>query len=517
MNSKIAVTQNYLQAPPLFFVGLFLIVAILRAPSLFSPVLDPDETIFANAARMILDGGVLYHDFIDHKPPLLYYVFAFFMWVIDDLRFIHLVAICWVWLSCVLMYKILDLLYSENCAVLGALLMALFSSNLTLAATSETLMTLPILVAVFLFFGSCLGGNSCGLKIFFSGIAIGCASLIKHQGGVAALPIIILLFFSGQQIWRKLFYFCTGIALSYLPWFIMALYEGNLNEFIRWGYLVNLVYLDGGPDVLWVSGMLKNTFLFVIVTHLLLCIFAAKSIFDNFIEIVHTHNLNEHSKESFGLMWLLVSVVAVTMGFRFYRHYYIQLTAPLVFLAAPSLLDYLKKGILFKRVNSAIIWFLFLAPAIGMTLFFSWKIASRGYYHQSEAVADMIDYVIDNVAPNERFFLWGNYGNIAYASRRKDVSPFAHVALPLGNYDQGAIPDDYDVAILGQNDDFVGLVNLLKSSPPKIILDFQPSDFRDWGNFKISLFPALNAFIQKNYLVDSYPGGVVAYKLKRIE
>ncbi len=67
----------FLKQRALFFVGLFLIVAILRAPSLFSPVLDPDETIFANAARMILDGGVLYHDFIDHKPPLLYYVFAF--------------------------------------------------------------------------------------------------------------------------------------------------------------------------------------------------------------------------------------------------------------------------------------------------------------------------------------------------------------------------------------------------------------------------------------------------------
>ncbi len=56
-----------------YFAVLLLVVSFTRLPTLFNPIFSPDEAIFANVARAILDDGELYGSIIDHKPPLIFY------------------------------------------------------------------------------------------------------------------------------------------------------------------------------------------------------------------------------------------------------------------------------------------------------------------------------------------------------------------------------------------------------------------------------------------------------------
>ena len=59
----------------LFLVLLALTVAT-RLPAMVVPVFNSDETFLATQAHVIQQGGTLYHDAIDRKPPIVPYLYA---------------------------------------------------------------------------------------------------------------------------------------------------------------------------------------------------------------------------------------------------------------------------------------------------------------------------------------------------------------------------------------------------------------------------------------------------------
>jgi 4-amino-4-deoxy-L-arabinose transferase-like glycosyltransferase len=69
------VTRTHVPAP-IAFVGLFLAAFVLRLPVLFDSVVDWDESIYLLVADDVLRGRLPYTATFDHKPPVLYYVFA---------------------------------------------------------------------------------------------------------------------------------------------------------------------------------------------------------------------------------------------------------------------------------------------------------------------------------------------------------------------------------------------------------------------------------------------------------
>ena len=58
------------------FLVLLALTFVLRLPAFFVPVFNSDETFLATQAHVISDGGELYEDAIDRKPPLVPYVYA---------------------------------------------------------------------------------------------------------------------------------------------------------------------------------------------------------------------------------------------------------------------------------------------------------------------------------------------------------------------------------------------------------------------------------------------------------
>ena len=58
------------------FAVLLLLTAALRLPAFFVDVFNSDETFLGAQAEVIDDGGNLYQDAADRKPPLVPYLYA---------------------------------------------------------------------------------------------------------------------------------------------------------------------------------------------------------------------------------------------------------------------------------------------------------------------------------------------------------------------------------------------------------------------------------------------------------
>src|SRR5689334_6261921 len=58
------------------FLVLLALTFVLRLPAFFTPVFNSDETFLATQAHVLNDGGQLYQDAIDRKPPIVPYVYA---------------------------------------------------------------------------------------------------------------------------------------------------------------------------------------------------------------------------------------------------------------------------------------------------------------------------------------------------------------------------------------------------------------------------------------------------------
>ena len=58
------------------FLILLALTFVLRLPAFFVPVFNSDETFLATQAQVIEEGGELYEEATDRKPPLVPYIYA---------------------------------------------------------------------------------------------------------------------------------------------------------------------------------------------------------------------------------------------------------------------------------------------------------------------------------------------------------------------------------------------------------------------------------------------------------
>ncbi|MEY2582285.1 MAG: hypothetical protein QOE09_2134, partial [Ilumatobacteraceae bacterium] len=60
-----------------FAIVVIVVAAVTHLPGFVrTEVLNPDEAFLATQAKVINDGGQLYHDVVDRKPPLVPYLYA---------------------------------------------------------------------------------------------------------------------------------------------------------------------------------------------------------------------------------------------------------------------------------------------------------------------------------------------------------------------------------------------------------------------------------------------------------
>lgn len=193
--------------------------ALLLLPVVFFP-LSPDLAIFTYGGRVLLEGGEIYRDFIDVKPPLVYYLMAIVQLVFGDSEpGIRLFDFVWQLGVCIsLLFIVRRSGFSPRVAALSATLYALLYTSLSAASTMqcESFAGLLILWALFNFRKHPRRAAS----QFLCGLMLGLALCLKYTLAlvVPALLLYELLNSAGRMcvLLRRWTLIAGGLAVAVL-------------------------------------------------------------------------------------------------------------------------------------------------------------------------------------------------------------------------------------------------------------------------------------------------------------
>ncbi len=156
-----------------------------------------DQAVFSTAGDMILHGAVPYRDFLDTKPPLIYYLYASAIAIFGrDEWSIHAFDLTWQLVTAYYFFRILRRYFPADYALLAVSLTVILyaGSGFWMTAQAESFATLPSLLLL----DTTLRAGKSSRRTLLYGVLAGSASIVLLAlkftlvlGGAAALLFIL--------------------------------------------------------------------------------------------------------------------------------------------------------------------------------------------------------------------------------------------------------------------------------------------------------------------------------------
>jgi 4-amino-4-deoxy-L-arabinose transferase-like glycosyltransferase len=175
------------------------VVLLLGLPTIITP-LATDQVLYALGARTILDGGQLYKDFWEIKPPLVFLIYAIpFAVAGEHMEAIRVLDLINTLFAMAAIFLLSRRYFSERAAVLAAAFYAftyLARTNPSDLAEAESFMAAPLALAFYLYTPNA-SDRRAALRALGAGLLL---------GGVFALKSTAILFVLGlpaaELLWR---------------------------------------------------------------------------------------------------------------------------------------------------------------------------------------------------------------------------------------------------------------------------------------------------------------------------
>ena len=180
-------------------IKYYLISCLILIPSIFFPI-AADHSAFIQGGRVISDGGMIYSDFIDIKPPLIYYMFSFFEIIANNNTIIY--RLFDYLFQCLFLFsafkflpgKVSDKRIVYLFSIIYAFSYVVLNDRNTMQV--ETFMVLPLLF--YLSFSDIKKSN-----ILIRGLALGIMISLKYTFGLVILAFPIYYLFTGNRSFKK--------------------------------------------------------------------------------------------------------------------------------------------------------------------------------------------------------------------------------------------------------------------------------------------------------------------------
>jgi len=447
------------------------IVLVLHIPMFTTPVWDNDEAFIATVAEVMSSGGSLYVDVFDRKPPLVFLVYqgAFSLTGTTELWGPRLVGVGALTANAGLVAMFARRRFGDRAAVVAGLLAALTTATLlpgdAQSANFEVFM-LPGITAAMVLADRGRPG--------WGGLALGVAACAKQPALAALAPLAWLAWHTSRM--RAIALLALGTAV---PLAVAALAFGP-RDFVFWVFSGNEGYLDVGGD--WnraLSRMLRMTVWIAALNAALIALLPAA--------------WRDRSANIDVWLWLASGLVAASIGFRFWGHYYWQMLPPLCILAAGVLTQHLPR----LTVPVLTITSLVALGAVGAALV-------KPDVPPAEPWKPVADYVAENTESDDRIFVWGHIPEIYWASGRLPATQLVTTGFLTG-HTGGRPPDRVGVhlAVPGVWDDFMAR---LEAEPPDMILVATASGIRSAQHYPPEKFPRFARYLERYELVDRING-----------
>lgn len=530
--------------------GIVIVSVALRPPR--NVFFDNDEGVYAAAAMMVLDGKTLCKETWGDRPGIVA-IYALTMAIFGySLTAIHSVAIVFVLLTQLFLFKIVSRLFDKYSGYAAALCYGIFSttyqSEHVLAANCELFMVLPATISIYWVLKSCQERKIWGF--FLVGVFGALAALIKQvaildtAGGClfVAIPVVV------------------GYAKAHLP----GLRRGRRpagqpppEQTLRWLLLAAALVVAGlavvlGPVFLyfWLEGALPDLkeqvwgwyrdYRGVIRPSLMLLAFRLNTgtlITDNWllwslalagaVGVVVAPADRERDGQASRLPRLLLvcwagfALLGVCAGRRFWAHYYVQAFPPFAALAGAALWAAVRDwsgGRWRQRKNlavGALLLFGTVMPVtkyhgLGKTWLRRWLDLDlkKGYlehWHECEAERKAGEYLRQHTPETAKIFVWGFDAWVYFYAQRQPASRFVACTKLIGFMPCGALDElvpRRDATLqwkLWQED--------MDKNRPEIIVDASASGLGySFDRFPTTAFGPIRRLLEDEYeMVETIP------------
>jgi 4-amino-4-deoxy-L-arabinose transferase-like glycosyltransferase len=448
------------------------LATFVRLPAFFVDVFNSDETFLATQAQVIQDGGNLYHDAADRKPPLVPYVYAagFELFGTNDLWSVRVLAIGAAALTALLVAVEARRRYGRRAAWCAGLLcvfaLVAFAPQDGQAANFEIFM-LPAMTASVL-----LARRG---RTMSAGAAVAVATLAKQTGALTLAPVLYLA-------WRARGRRGVADALGgfTLPIALVAAALGA-GQLFYWTVLGNGSYVS----VETASTVVLASFVLMTIGWIgcnLPIVWRLPDAWRRRRDVARDGGTDLDL-----WIWLASAFISVMVGLRFFGHYYLQLVPPLCLLTAAAL----SKGP--RRIAVA---------TLAFAAVFAIAFSAAGYFMRpfgpEPPYQTVSRFLAAHTQPTDRVLVWGSVPEIYWASGALPASRLITTNTFLAGNHPGRPPED---AAPEESDPEVWdwFFQDLTLHPPRYIVDTAPAAIRGAEWTPIDRFPRLEALLRAQY------------------
>tara|TARA_R110000782_G_scaffold235939_16_gene322054 strand:+ start:4013 stop:5620 length:1608 start_codon:yes stop_codon:yes gene_type:complete len=487
----------------LFWVGIIFVYILLRIQPIGIP-LDRDEGVFGLIGRTIIEGALPYQDGIDHKPPLVFYIYAVILSIFPPTAFgIHAFLHIYNLVTLTVLFLFTKRIASVDTAYWVAFFYAILSINPFVqgfTASTEMFMLLPIMLS--LWCATSATENS-KLHVFYlalSGVFGALACWCKQP---AVFSVLFALIIISYRIWQQhavetriqniikaiIIWLMGGISTSLLiiTYFNM---HGILDELIYWGFQHSLIYSTGlslsdRALMAW-HGLLR-----VVFNSPLIFILGLSAVFLKHDKLV--------LRVPILLIFFILSLLGASIGFA-YPHYYAQIVPGIVLLAGVSCNTILKKTphiktkyIVTGTVLTATV-LLAILPNSNYHLSFEREKFSRYFFGMNpfpESIS-IANFLNKNTTPEDKIFIYGSEPQVLLLAERPSATAF-YVVYPL-------LSSQFPQHITFQE----RVINEIKKARPKYIMSvLLPASLLYDGKAELKIEHFIKEYTRENYQIEN--------------
>ena len=458
--------------------GITAAVLLLRlAPMLLSRWYDPDEAAIAVQAIAMKRGATLYVDMADRKPPLppLLYEMSFRLTNSYDIRPLRLLVALMLAAATIVLVREVRRTHGEMLArwTGGLFVMSVLAfAPIDAGAANYAHFALPFATVALVYSRrpgwrwTTLGGVMLGLAI------------LSRQSWIFAVPAAAFSVYraAGSDMRRRLpavavFAGSCTASVASCAFFV------PLKEFWYWNFASSpgFVFASLGIGAVLAKGG-AATGLFI-ARHIALVgawAVGAKRSLRTDIDL---------------WVWLGTGIVAISAGFRFYGHYWMQIVPPLTLLAAPVLASASKK------------WQQLAVAALAVVGVMSWTLLFTPSIFRDRINAQPIAaYIREHSKPTDRLFVWGTFPELLVESNRPIAGRLVHSDFVTGR--SGGRDDPSKTLAKAEQKPLEMMMSDLQANPPELIVDTSGVASLGYHNYSMSVIPRLQQFVTANYAIE---------------
>ncbi len=492
----------------ILFCFFIFLSSLFRFPTFIFDFFSNDEAAHFMGATVIGNGGTLYRDFVDNKPPIVYLLYLLSRILISDNIFsIHLITTLLIVPLISLFISLFILKINRLASIFAGSFYIIFSSVYIPTDFMSTNCEIPMLFFSSIAFSFLSVINIWSFLMF--GLFTGLAALAKQQASIwLIVPTVFLLLNTGEHRLRKIIYLTTSVFIGFaIPIIITLIYfdsKGVFNEFIYFNITHNISYIKN-PITTYevIKRILKYLLPFLLIVSPLFYFYKRGR-----------RDIPKDKRQIIEIT-LILSIIPVISGFRFFPHYFLQMLLPLSILSAFYPVYLILNG---TKIRSFFVYVLILMIGFNSyTLFFY----SQNTYFIEETLPEFreIPQELSQMGKNNgKVFVWG-YAPLFYYYfyLHCKMMPASRFILPQASI-TGYIPGNessYQSNLNSQKyiveEHRELLIQDLKRGLPQIIIDTSPNGFHHFNIYPLESFKELKKLVDENYILLKNKNGFHIY------